>query len=206
METPTPKQEFDRLCRVVERGMAAWVEVGIALARLRDEKMYASTHETFELFVRERFDLSRRRAYQLINESAVARDYGLDTGSQARALATVDPSDREMVLLKARDENGKCTGKSITQAASNGETEAWTLVAISERIAACAEDLRALQGKSVVAWLPLERVVTVLSRAGAMIDAAVPDARCTRCEGRGCIDCHNTGWLPSRLNAIEEGA
>lgn len=197
------QSEFDRLCRVVERGMAAWVEVGIALTRIRDERLYQLTHETFEAFVNERFDLTRRRAYQMMSEAVVAREHGLETGAQARALATVAPERREEVLATARA-SGELSARAIAQVAGGLDPEAWVLVAISQRIASCAEDLRALEGKPLARWLPLDRVVTVLARAGALVDAAVPDTQCGRCEGRGCIDCGDIGWIPSRLNAMED--
>ncbi len=66
--TPSEQKERRRLERIVER---SFVEAGRALMKLRDNRLYRSTHRTFEEYCRERFDFSRRRPYQLIKAAAV---------------------------------------------------------------------------------------------------------------------------------------
>ena len=64
------EEESDRLHleRKVER---AFYEAGKALQELRDRRLYRSTHETFELYCRERFGYSRRKMDYLIAGSEV---------------------------------------------------------------------------------------------------------------------------------------
>lgn len=51
---------------VIERGLKSFVEVGQALARIKDEDLYKSLgYRRFEDYCRERWDLSRKRAYDL---------------------------------------------------------------------------------------------------------------------------------------------
>lgn len=57
----------------IERGLRAFVDVGQALLRIRDRRLYLETHETFEAYCRERWDLSRKRAYDLSAAAEVAK-------------------------------------------------------------------------------------------------------------------------------------
>jgi hypothetical protein len=53
--------------RVIERGLKTFIEVGEALAQIRDERLYRETHATFEEYCRERWDFDASRARQLIS-------------------------------------------------------------------------------------------------------------------------------------------
>jgi hypothetical protein len=70
VEELSPEEESDRLHleRKVER---AFYEAGVALRKLRDRKLYRSTHKTFEAYCQDRFGFSRRRPYQLIDAANV---------------------------------------------------------------------------------------------------------------------------------------
>jgi len=59
---------------VIERGLATFVAVGDALVRIRDERLYRATHRTFEAYCRERWQLGRKRAYDLIGAASVAAE------------------------------------------------------------------------------------------------------------------------------------
>ena len=56
------------------QGVAVFVEVGKALAKIRDGRLYRETHATFEAYCAERWGWSRVRAHQLIESSEVAGD------------------------------------------------------------------------------------------------------------------------------------
>lgn len=59
---------------IIERGLTTFVEVGSALLRIRDERLYRESHGTFEGYCRERWNLSRPRAYQLIEAAEVGSE------------------------------------------------------------------------------------------------------------------------------------
>jgi site-specific DNA-methyltransferase (adenine-specific) len=63
---------LDDLEGVIERGLATFVEVGRALERIRDRKLYRQTHSTFEDYCRERWGISRGHAYRQIDAAQVA--------------------------------------------------------------------------------------------------------------------------------------
>ncbi|MEI6451832.1 MAG: hypothetical protein WCP98_18055, partial [Actinomycetes bacterium] len=51
---------------IIERGLDTFVDVGEALAEIRDRQMYRETHATFEAYCRERWGWSRSYAYRHI--------------------------------------------------------------------------------------------------------------------------------------------
>ena len=55
---------------VIERGLTSFVEVGQALARIRDARLYLDGHATFEDYCRERWQVSDSRARQLIGAAS----------------------------------------------------------------------------------------------------------------------------------------
>lgn len=73
----------------MRRGMAAFVEVGQALARIRDERLYRSAgFDSFAVYCNDRWGLSQPRAYQAIDAAQVSTIVeGCRTESQARELA-----------------------------------------------------------------------------------------------------------------------
>ena len=74
-----------------------------ALTQIRDRRLYRETHETFESYCLEKWNLSRPRAYQLIAAESVNSDLStiVDTPlpeSQARELALIHtPEERREV-------------------------------------------------------------------------------------------------------------
>ena len=107
--------------RVIERGMQTFVEVGEALAKIRDSRLYRETHATFEAYCRERWGFTRMRASQLIESAKASSSVNncLQTESQARELSKVEPERREEVVGRAREATGgNLTAKSIREASS----------------------------------------------------------------------------------------
>lgn len=78
--------------QVIERGLRTFLDVGQALAAIRDARLYRAAHTTFEDYCRQRWQLSARHANRTIEAARVAEILG-PTGprpaneSQARELA-----------------------------------------------------------------------------------------------------------------------
>ena len=53
--------------RVIERGLKTFIEVGHALAQIREERLYREAHPTFEDYCRDRWEFDASRARQLIS-------------------------------------------------------------------------------------------------------------------------------------------
>ncbi len=102
---------LEKLEREIKTGISTFVKVGLALAEIRDARLYRATHGTFEAYCRERWNLSRPRAYELMQAAAVAKSLPLsataDTTERAlRPLAKLEPAARREVWAKAQKAAG----------------------------------------------------------------------------------------------------
>ena len=100
--------------------MQTFMEVGMALATIRDKRLYQAKYATFEDYCHQRWSLSRSRAYQLMAAADVVSTI-VDTGlpapaneGQARELARV-PAEKRAEVWRATVERteGKPTAAAI---------------------------------------------------------------------------------------------
>ncbi len=99
LKTTTPsaltrpeKTAFAKHEATIERGLQTFVEVGQALAEIRDRRLYRQSHATFEAYCNERWGRGRRWANQLVCASVAAVHVGKHVSQtpnarQAMALA-----------------------------------------------------------------------------------------------------------------------
>lgn len=69
-------EQHERLTRfegVIKRNFQGFVEVGLALKAIRDERLYIASHQSFEQYCREKFELERTLAYKKIEAAEVVR-------------------------------------------------------------------------------------------------------------------------------------
>lgn len=87
---------------IIERGLHTFVEVGTALATVRDERLYRVAHETFEAYCRERWGFDRTYAHRVIGAAEVVsvlpNGNRPTTESQARELAPLKADPPRLVL------------------------------------------------------------------------------------------------------------
>lgn len=107
---------------VIERGIQTFYEVGIALADIRDQKLYRADHGTFEEYAEKRWQMSRPRAYQLIEAAAVVSttvDIGLpapENERQARELSRIPEPERAEVWAETVERtDGKPTAAAVRE-------------------------------------------------------------------------------------------
>lgn len=110
--TPDEQARRAELEEQVFVGVRATLMAGRALRSLQGERLYRSTHPTFEAYGLEVFGLSRARLYQLIDfadvaEEAAARGIEVSNERVARALGVVPPEDYQLVLDVTRGVTGK---------------------------------------------------------------------------------------------------
>jgi len=60
------KSRLDELTGVVDRHLKSFMEVGRALSEIRDARLYRNTHESFEEFCKEKWDIGRNYANKQI--------------------------------------------------------------------------------------------------------------------------------------------
>ena len=94
---------------VIDAGLHTFIEVGLALAEIREQRLYREHYDSFEVYCRTRFNFNRQRASQLIKAAEVSRI--LDTppvrASHAEALARLpDAGSRQEVHSEVRSAKG----------------------------------------------------------------------------------------------------
>lgn len=113
-------ERLDQLVGVVRRGMRSFMEVGLALAEIHNDRLYRETHDTFDAFCRETFGFHRAHAHRLIVAVEIANNIATgvspmgDTKAlplptserQVRPLAELAPPEQIEIWRKTAQEAG----------------------------------------------------------------------------------------------------
>lgn len=116
--------------RTIEVGLRKFVEVGRALAAIRDRRLYRETHRRFQDYIEHRWGLSRARAYQLIGAADVADRVSTNVGAaptneaQARELGRL-PEDQQLACWSDYCEACAEAGRKPTAAGLRGKVDTW---------------------------------------------------------------------------------
>lgn len=120
---------------VIEKGMGTFVEVGQALARIRDGRLYRDTHKTFEAYTQQRWGHDRTWASRLIKGAEVVKTVAhgqqkppvLPNERQARALAESAEEDQAdiwgEVVEEAEEAGEKVTAKKVAEKVAEKKAE-----------------------------------------------------------------------------------
>jgi hypothetical protein len=116
----------------IERGLKTFFEVGAALIAIRDNRLYRASHGTFELYCRERWNMTPQHANRLALAAGVVASMEPigsipqpSTESQARELAKVPEADRTDVWAEAVERTGgKPTAKAVSDVVKERSGEA----------------------------------------------------------------------------------
>jgi hypothetical protein len=106
---------------VIERGLGTFVEVGMAFLEVREARLYRGEFGTFEDYCRERWQLGRHRAFQLIDAARVVAnvDHGQQilpaNERQARPLSALPPEQQAEAWNRAVETapDGKVTAAHV---------------------------------------------------------------------------------------------
>lgn len=85
---------------VIEKGQKTFVEVGKALAKIRDGRLYRETHKTFEEYCGDRWGWSRRRAYQFLEGAEVVKN----VNGRSQTAPASEYQARPLTKLPAKDQ------------------------------------------------------------------------------------------------------
>jgi len=114
-EELSEEQEFllKKCENIIRIGLSTFVEVGLALKEIQDQRLYRRTDKTFEEYLQRSMGLSRPYAYNLIESAKLMRELRtsveVDKASlpkneaQARELIRIEPSRRVEVWKKVVD-------------------------------------------------------------------------------------------------------
>lgn len=135
---PHESGDLARLESVVSEGLRTFVEVGAALAEIRDRRLYRAEYVTFEDYCQERWGMSRAHAYRTIAASEVVgvlspRGDKPTSEKQVRPLTKLPPEDQPKAWEKAVEQaNGKPTAAQVRAAVIEVERE--TRGTLEERV------------------------------------------------------------------------
>lgn len=91
---------------IISKGKQTFVEVGTALAEIRDSKYYRRGFKTFGEYCQSKWGFEKAHAHRLIEAAAVVKTSPIGdkikTEGQARELSKVSPPDRVAVIEKAQ--------------------------------------------------------------------------------------------------------
>ena len=117
---PEPR-DLIALESVIERGLETFVEVGAALATIRDRRLYRTAHTTFADYCVVKWKMSDRRARQLMDAAEVTSTIAKSgttvpkSERQARPLAALPPAQQAEAWEKAvaASPDGQPTAKDV---------------------------------------------------------------------------------------------
>lgn len=116
---------------IIEKGLKTFIEVGNALFEIKNNKLYRESFTTFEAYCKERWQLKRQRAYELIGAAEIVNQLSeisdktnlLPTKeSHANALAQIPVTLRFQVWRGVVEESLN-TGRAITAKMITDQTE-----------------------------------------------------------------------------------
>lgn len=116
----TESKQLVSLESKIEAGQKTFLEVGLALAEIRDNKLYRSDYSTFEDYCKEKWGWEKRYWQYVIAASETVRNLPepsrtiVHSESQARELSKAAPEQREEVLRSVAAK-GPVTAKAIRE-------------------------------------------------------------------------------------------
>lgn len=120
----TDRADLARLEATINHGLQTFVEVGAALAEIRDRRLYREEHGTFEVYCEARWKMSRRQAYRLIDAADVVENVSNwshptpASEAVARPLTGLPPAQQREAWSLAVEEKGglQPTAKDVERA------------------------------------------------------------------------------------------
>lgn len=122
--TGSTGNDLARLEQVIQRGLETFIEVGNALSQIRDRRLYAQSHQSFEEYCKERWGLKQSRAYQLMDAAQAVENLKTSTivelpknEAQCRPLTKLPPEQQAEAWQEAVQSapNGKVTAAHVQQ-------------------------------------------------------------------------------------------
>jgi len=100
-------RELVRLEEIIKTGLQTFYQVGIALATIREKRLYRDTHRTFEDYCQERWGITHQRASQLIAAKNVYENLATTVAKlpeaewQTRPLTRFEPEQQREAWTRA---------------------------------------------------------------------------------------------------------
>jgi hypothetical protein len=115
----------------IDKGRRRFFETGRALKTIRDEKLYRlALFDSFESYVRRRWEMGKSQAYRLIEAGAVIDNLSPigdelpANEAQARVLARLAPAEQRRVWREFLESGAERTASNIAMFVRNGRAKA----------------------------------------------------------------------------------
>ena len=170
--TDEEQRDLVRREEYIEENLQTLFSVGKAFADIRDRKLYRESHRTFEEYCRERWQISRPRAYQLIDASVIQetvstnvdKNMPLPTNeSQTRALKKAPKEKQPELWEKAVSQNnGKSpSARQIIQVIETDEEEAERLRDVQEAVLTWGKTQTPYPEEAIMRWSSINSQLNV---------------------------------------------
>lgn len=123
--TDAEYDELEALETTISKGLGTFVEVGNALAEIRDRRLYRQYHDSFDAYCRDQWEMGRSRAYQLIHAADVVAEVSTSVDAplpaneaQARELGRVEGAEAKAAVMREASEDGPATAPKIKEVAT----------------------------------------------------------------------------------------
>ena len=110
--------------KTISKGKKTFVDVGLALAEIRDLRLYKREYDSFSEYCQAKWGWTRQHAYRLIEAAPVAKCHQLVTSEgAARELGKAEPDQRAEVVQAIVDDGKPVTAAEIKRVrAKRGNT------------------------------------------------------------------------------------
>jgi hypothetical protein len=112
-------QRLEELEKTIARGKKTFVEVGLALAEIRDLRLYKREYSSFAEYCQKKWGWNKSYAYYMIDSAEVVKALPekvstmVDSERQVRQLAKVEPGQRAAVVQAIVDQGKPVTATEI---------------------------------------------------------------------------------------------
>jgi polyhydroxyalkanoate synthesis regulator phasin len=224
--TTLDRSNLRKLESTIEKGIETFIEVGSALKQIRDQKLYREGFKSFDSYVQEKWMLSRRYAYQLIESAEVAQNVhhgaqnpvAIPNERTARELGKLPPEEQPKVWDEVVSSTPNPTHKDVEAhvqrklSETDPEPEAKSFIDEVMGNAEQAKDIQkaiqsAIRMTNAISDSPgleliaakQKSIVAHLENAKSAVSVSIPVDVCPKCSGDGCANCGNFGWINSLL-------
>ena len=114
------KVKLEQCEQIIKRGLSTFLEVGEALATIRDNELYKVTHNTWEKYCNEKWDLSKMHAHRQVR----AYETVCLLKSKSNQLVTYINPDQQEIILPLNE----AQTRPLTDLSLENQSKAWDLV------------------------------------------------------------------------------
>ena len=90
---------------VIAAGLRSFVDVGTALAEIRDAKLYRMTHTTFADYLKDRWGMTKAHGYRMIKSARFVKDFEVSAKERHIPLPS---SERQVRILQQVQDKEQC--------------------------------------------------------------------------------------------------